>query len=361
VQLTGGTLFGFEIQINDSDTAPNVRDSEYHWWGKIDGAWNKAHMFGTAELSNWAISETLPFPKIASAPVMDGEMDDVWKDVPVYSDNQYDTTAPTDVTLIGDWTDTRVFFRSAWDDNNQYFFFQVYDEVINSAGSDYNYDGIELYWDADNSKTLQAFDGIDDMQFRITYDDVDYTNLDGTAAWGDCRPGVEFGIIETDVGYNIEMFMPLENVQLTSETEFGWDIQLNDADETTRDSMRRWWANDNNEWHWAELFGTAILTSSTMDVKDKDVTVAGSYALAQNYPNPFNPTTNITYTVDSRSMVSLNVYDVLGQQVASLVNEVKAPGQYTVPFDGTNLTSGVYFYKLNADSKVEAKKMMLVK
>jgi hypothetical protein len=86
-----------------------------------------------------------------------------------------------------------------------------------------------------------------------------------------------------------------------------------------------------------------------------------SYNLAQNYPNPFNPVTTIKYSIPESGNVSLKVYDILGKEVATLVNEEKAQGVYSVIFDASNLSSGVYFYKLQAGSFVEIKKMMVLK
>ncbi len=86
-----------------------------------------------------------------------------------------------------------------------------------------------------------------------------------------------------------------------------------------------------------------------------------SFKLAQNYPNPFNPTTNITYQLSTFSEVKLEVFDVLGRKVASLVNATQPAGAYTVNFNASNLASGVYFYRLQAGSFVETKKMLLVK
>ncbi|MGQ9805769.1 MAG: T9SS type A sorting domain-containing protein [Chlorobiales bacterium] len=100
---------------------------------------------------------------------------------------------------------------------------------------------------------------------------------------------------------------------------------------------------------------TAVLSTREPLVK------AQEYRLAQNYPNPFNPTTNISYVLPKAENVSLKIYDVLGREVATLVNEVKAAGAYTVPFNASNLASGVYFYRLQAGSFVQTKKMMLVK
>jgi photosystem II stability/assembly factor-like uncharacterized protein len=88
---------------------------------------------------------------------------------------------------------------------------------------------------------------------------------------------------------------------------------------------------------------------------------ASTFSLSQNYPNPFNPTTVISYQLVGSSQVSLKVYDVLGREVATLVNEHKAAGSYEARFDAGKLASGIYFYKLQAGSFVQAKKMLLVK
>ncbi|MFH1194240.1 MAG: T9SS type A sorting domain-containing protein [bacterium] len=88
------------------------------------------------------------------------------------------------------------------------------------------------------------------------------------------------------------------------------------------------------------------------------------FALYQNYPNPFNPSTTIKYSipaVETPYMASLRVYDILGNEVATLVNETKEPGVYEVEFDGSNLASGIYFYQLNAGSFTATKKLILLK
>ncbi len=86
-----------------------------------------------------------------------------------------------------------------------------------------------------------------------------------------------------------------------------------------------------------------------------------NFALAQNYPNPFNPTTSIEYQVASIEKVSIKVYDILGREITTLVNEVKSPGTYEVKFDGSNLSSGTYFYRLSSGNFTQIKKMLLVK
>jgi hypothetical protein len=88
---------------------------------------------------------------------------------------------------------------------------------------------------------------------------------------------------------------------------------------------------------------------------------AKSYTLAQNYPNPFNPMTTIQYSLANTGNVSLKIYDILGREVATLVNGRQAAGEYTVQFNAANLASGIYFYRLQAGDFVQTKKMMLVK
>ena len=90
-------------------------------------------------------------------------------------------------------------------------------------------------------------------------------------------------------------------------------------------------------------------------------TVIKGFGLSQNYPNPFNPTTNINYNLDKPGVVTLKVYNVLGNEVASLVNEYKSAGNYNVNFNAANLTSGVYLYKLQVGAQSVTKKLTLMK
>lgn len=85
------------------------------------------------------------------------------------------------------------------------------------------------------------------------------------------------------------------------------------------------------------------------------------FVLEQNYPNPFNPVTHIQFSILNRQLTVVTVYDALGQEVATLVNEVKHPGTYTVEFNGAVLASGVYYYRLRVDGRDEAKAMLLVR
>jgi uncharacterized delta-60 repeat protein len=93
----------------------------------------------------------------------------------------------------------------------------------------------------------------------------------------------------------------------------------------------------------------------------QQVEIPGSPMLLQNYPNPFNPATTIQFTLVVRQATTVRVYDVLGREVATLVNEVKEPGTYTVQWNASGVSSGVYFYRLRAGDFVQTKRMMIVK
>lgn len=94
---------------------------------------------------------------------------------------------------------------------------------------------------------------------------------------------------------------------------------------------------------------------------EDELLVIKEFKLYNNYPNPFNPSTNIKFEIPSDSYVTLKVYDILGNEIASLINEEKTTGAYEVNFNARNFSSGIYFYTITAGSFTDAKKMLLVK
>ncbi len=99
----------------------------------------------------------------------------------------------------------------------------------------------------------------------------------------------------------------------------------------------------------------------TTNVHDYTSVIPSEFKLFQNYPNPFNPLTMISYQLPVNNHVTLKVFDALGREVATLVNEIKEAGTYNVQFDGTKLSSGIYFYTLKAGNFATTKKLLLMK
>jgi hypothetical protein len=108
-------------------------------------------------------------------------------------------------------------------------------------------------------------------------------------------------------------------------------------------------------------FGTMGTHPFTTDVNEIPGSTPSAYALEQNFPNPFNPSTKINFSLPVEGFVTLDVYNSIGQKVATLVNETKSAGTYAVDFDASDLTSGIYFYKISSGNFSETKKMILLK
>ena len=112
-----------------------------------------------------------------------------------------------------------------------------------------------------------------------------------------------------------------------------------------------WYPELKTRWEAGEVVG----------IEDEVNPLPVEFTLEQNYPNPFNPSTKIVYSVPQQSKISLEVFDVLGRKVASLVNGVQTAGSHTVEFDASHLSSGVYFYRLSTQDLTLSKKMILMK
>jgi len=111
----------------------------------------------------------------------------------------------------------------------------------------------------------------------------------------------------------------------------------------------------------SQTFNITFKRDNQISISQIGTNLPDKYALEQNYPNPFNPATSIRFSVPEKSFVSLKVFDLTGKEVNSLVNEVVNPGNYEYTFDGSILTSGVYFYRITTNSFTETKRMTLIK
>jgi len=135
------------------------------------------------------------------------------------------------------------------------------------------------------------------------------------------------------------------------------DIYVWEMKSVYKDSLMPWpmFKHDNNH---SSFYGRVHLSP---DYVAANQPIPLTYELFQNYPNPFNPATTIQYSVPGTQYVSLKIYDVLGREVATLLDDTKQPGIYSVMWDARGFSSGVYFYRLRAGGYVDTKKLILVK
>ncbi len=110
-----------------------------------------------------------------------------------------------------------------------------------------------------------------------------------------------------------------------------------------------------------DTFGVMGAKEFVTGVENNNNVLPTTYTLGQNYPNPFNPSTKINFSVPKEGLVSIKVYNSIGQEIATLVNENKSAGNYTVNFDAARVSSGIYFYKIVAGNFTATKKMILLK
>ena len=117
----------------------------------------------------------------------------------------------------------------------------------------------------------------------------------------------------------------------------------------------------NKGWNWIYFDGKNVIVSYSAFTSNDDATQPVEFTLNQNYPNPFNPSTTISYQVPKQAMVTLAIYNALGEKVATIINQVLDAGVYQTRWDAVGFASGTYFVRLEADRYVSVKKMQLVK
>jgi len=152
---------------------------------------------------------------------------------------------------------------------------------------------------------------------------------------------IPFQLVVSD---NDGLNAPPPDLWRNREGQIGWSPFDNDAG----------WRYPNT-WMYTWLGNTDVIST---DVKEE---LPFSFSLDQNYPNPFNPTTQIKYSIAKAGVVTLKVYDILGRQIADLVNSHQEAGKYSVDFNASRLASGVYIYRIESSSFTSVKKMMLIK
>jgi hypothetical protein len=158
-------------------------------------------------------------------------------------------------------------------------------------------------------------------------------------------------------GGNASAWQKLEMLNQNSPSAYFTALSLPITDQNTVDTVFIHFQSDDFVWGTVQKFAWKDIT----DVKETDNKLPKEFSLSQSYPNPFNPTTKIIFDIPKQSYVKLIVYDILGREVEKLVDKEMLPGSYEATFDAKNLTSGVYFYRIEANGFVKSSKMTLVK
>jgi hypothetical protein len=220
----------------------------------------------------------------------------------------------------------------------------------------------------------------DSMYMRIDLMKMDSLHIAHDSTFiGWCRvqagtDSMRFDMMNTD---SISGTHNMMQFNMAMACRFRWDSLMSDA------KHRSWHPTGMKGWNgssWVTMSGvtlsgnTASFTSpqlySALAFVGSPVTVTGivdrqttpgEFSLYQNYPNPFNPSTTITFAIPQLAVVSLDVYNLLGQRVASLISKSLSAGVYNIAWNAGNLPSGVYFYRLEAGNFVQAKKLVLAR
>ncbi len=271
VEISSGiapnNIIGFEVQINDNDSGGG-RETIMRWHSDDNNSWQNPSLFGEARLVSRTVGDMLDVDRVTFDLNVDGVMEAGWKSLPEITCNKYVLTN-SDPNKQTDFTDARFSFRAGWDDANIYFFVSVIDDMYYDLQTNHQADGIELFFDADNSKGTTREDGrydaVDDVQLRINHADLTPADIDITGGqWGPAnvtKDNIDFAVVDTWIGYDIEFAIPLADLAIPAVNGhvFGFDIGLNDADEDIRDNIRKYWSGNNDNWRYPALFGEAVL------------------------------------------------------------------------------------------------------
>jgi hypothetical protein len=404
-----GTVFGMTIQNHDND-GTNTRHASVQWGAVLnDAAYNTPKYLGTIKFlagnklqfiqSNAMTGVTNPVP-------YDGT--DFYLRVDAYKDPlHFQMTGPDDGYLQirsyawndkgkpTDDADLSAKVWMAWDENWLYFYEEVKDDTISSSGNQtYFNDGFEMKIDPQpkDSLTNSVYVGIA-MTAEYTPGVATQTDM---GIMADSLKMTARRILKN--GYVLEWAVRWEAITQAKETVsvavdsvFGAAILNHDNDKLTggtREASIMWGAiMDDHVWDRVKYYATVKFLpdnklqfipknnvtaytniipydGSEFDrtgVEKENLGIPSEFALKRNYPNPFNPSTTISYALPKSAEVKLIVYDILGRELATLVNEKQTAGNYRVSFDGRNYASGIYFCKLTADAKVKTLKMMMLK
>lgn len=401
--FAAGKEIGFNVQVNDFDV--EKQRAFFNWIMDYPNAnWCDPTVFGKLVLNAKAPANeyVLPTPRAGIKPTIDAQMDEIWqyampRAVVIGDPN-------TEFWLLESFADYFGTFRTLWDADGLYFFFTVYDDILFQDATGDN-DKVELFFDADASGgvTQEEYNELYAAEYGpaggwwfMQHADHVYTYDENTSQWvyqidsqametGTQGPGLSWGqnrfptegiqaavaIAGTEDGYSMEMFFPWTSLKAVApfkvDDQVGLNIQINDFDEEKKRAFYDWrmiWSNAS--WCDPTNFGIMALSSMTLleessSVSTKPSAKPASFTLEQNYPNPFNPSTTIEFSLPAQMQVKLAVYNVKGEKVAELVNSILPAGHHSISFDGSNLKSGIYVYRLETTQQILSRKFTLLK
>ncbi|MBN1466951.1 T9SS type A sorting domain-containing protein, partial [candidate division KSB1 bacterium] len=281
--------------------------------------------------------------------------------------------------------DITAWFKILWDDDHVYFALKKIDNEykydathMTSLGNIWNDDAYQIILDANAPDDLtgpmpSAEIGLALLDYTETaYTSWRNTNGDplaladgnGVSAIEDCD-GKAFFATQTeneDGSYTEVMEVAFVKWgEIVADEAQMMSIEANDLDEDhTVDALQ--WSRGIFHGKLPERYASIVYSSSAPSaVADKKPALPSEFTMQQNYPNPFNPTTTISYALNKTGMVELNVYDLSGHKVATLVAEMQNAGDHHVTFDSHDLPSGVYIYSLKSGLSVLSNKMVLMR
>jgi hypothetical protein len=342
----------------------------------VDAAGNESDPVMTDPITNTAKGVTTIYPEAPAGFAADGDLSE-WSEIPSFRMYPSDGsgTIVNNTTIDGD-ADLSVDAYVAVDADYLYFAFNVEDDIVSSDTTMQSYliDSPDLYlglydWHGASHTGLQSGDE-PDYHFRFNSNAARIDNIGSVIVE---RPGADYyWQPKFPTGYVVEGRYSLDSLAaIRGDARFvpqvgmriPIDFSINDADATGEREGILTYSINNQDQSWADVsrWTYTWIGNSMSGVEDGIDNVVAKYELSQNYPNPFNPATVINYSLQKTGMVSLSVYNVLGQKVATLVNKVESAGVHNVTFDASNLTSGVYIYRIQAGSFTQSKKMILLK
>jgi len=399
------SVFGLAICNHDNDSK-TARQASIAWGAvQLDAVWNTPKYLGTVKFlpdhklqfipSNHMTGVTNPVPYDGTPFYLsiDGKKDPFYTQL-TGPDNGYLQLryfAHSDNGMPEGDADLSAKIWTAWDNDWFYLYEEVKDDTVAAAAANvWEEDEIELKIDPQPTDSTQTTN----FETRLTPLGMKTKGVVAEDTLGGIPDSLRQWFRKTAKGsYTLEFAINWKAIKNGKETitpavdnVFGLAINQHDNDKHPNRTASLMWAAVllDAAWKNPKYLGTAkfaadnhlqLIPTNNMTGKtnpipydgtfpaavEKQPAVVNQFSLSQNYPNPFNPTTMINYSISATSNVRLTVYDILGKEVATLVTGKKTAGEYQVAFDGTNLSSGIYFYKLQCGNNTKTQKMMMLK